>query len=124
MSGAEKDHWLWNTRANDTGSIVDVTLGLFDSRLRGVFYGLPPRLVNFTVTVTVTVTVLVRLRTSAFMTLRCNHHWVVGYRLSGRSPPLRGCASDSFFLVATQVSSLLECLHVYAPFFITNTIHG
>jgi hypothetical protein len=24
MAGIEKDHWPWNTRADDTGSIVDV----------------------------------------------------------------------------------------------------
>ncbi len=46
MAGIEKDHWLWNTRANDTGSIVKVSLVLFDSLLRGAFYGFPPRLVN------------------------------------------------------------------------------
>jgi hypothetical protein len=28
MAGIEKDHWLQNTRANDTGSIVDVSLDL------------------------------------------------------------------------------------------------
>jgi hypothetical protein len=55
MAGIEKKQWLWNTRANDTGSIVDVLLSLFDSRLRGALYGLPPRLVNLLS--------LVRLRT-------------------------------------------------------------
>jgi hypothetical protein len=40
MAGIEKDHWLRNTRANDTGSIVDVSLSLINSRPRGAFYDL------------------------------------------------------------------------------------
>jgi hypothetical protein len=41
MAGIEKDHWLWNTRANDTGSdrSWNVTLGLFNLWLRGDLYG-------------------------------------------------------------------------------------
>jgi hypothetical protein len=93
MAAIEKDHWLWSTRANDTELIVEGFFGLFDSLLRGDFYGLPPKLPNLQP--------LVRLRTICILDVRRNHHWVIGYRLSGRSPPLRGCASNSFFLVTT-----------------------
>jgi hypothetical protein len=58
MAGSEKDHWLWNTRANDTGSIVDVSLGLFNLWLRGDLYGCLPELLNLFQ--------LVRLRTSPY----------------------------------------------------------
>ena len=56
MAGNEMDHWLQNTRANDTGSIVDVSLGLFNLWLRGDLYGHLPELLN--------ILPLVRLRTS------------------------------------------------------------
>jgi hypothetical protein len=58
MAGNEKDHWLRNTRANDTGSIVDVSLGLFNLWLRGDLYGCLPELLNLFS--------LVRLRTSPY----------------------------------------------------------
>jgi hypothetical protein len=79
MAGIEKDHWLWNTRANDTGSIVDVSLGLFNQWLGGEFMAFCQ------------ITQLTTARASTYFsvssTLRPgrDHHWVVGYRLSGRS---------------------------------------
>ncbi len=66
---------------NDTKSIVEVSLGLFDLLLRGACYDLPPRLVNFTITCASTYL-------SAFLTLQRNHHWVIGHCLSGWSAPV------------------------------------
>ena len=56
MAGNEKDHWLRDTRASDTGSIVDVSLCLFNLWLQGDLYGLLPELLNLLS--------LARLRTS------------------------------------------------------------
>jgi hypothetical protein len=100
----------WNTRANDTESIVDVSFGLFDSPLRGHFYGLPPRLVNLLS--------LVRLRTSP-------HSQRYGVTITGllvtvfpAGHPRYGDARATHSSWS-QLSSLLchsECLHVHAPF--------
>ncbi len=108
MAGIEKDHWLWNTRADDTGSIVECYTSFFiDSRLRGAFYGLQSRLVNLLS--------LVRLRTS-------QHSRRYGVTITGllvtvypaghpRYGDARATPSSK-----SQLSSLLECLHVHVSF--------
>jgi hypothetical protein len=40
MAGIEKDHWLWNTRANDTGSIVECYSWFIESVAERRIYGL------------------------------------------------------------------------------------
>jgi hypothetical protein len=79
MAGIEKDHWLWNTRANDTGSIMECYSLFIQSVAERQIYGLLPELLNLLS--------LVRLRTS----LHSRRHGVTitgfaGYRLSGWSP--------------------------------------
>ncbi len=46
MARIEKTTGFGIPGPNDTGSIVDVSVGLFNLQLRGAFYGLPPKLVN------------------------------------------------------------------------------
>ncbi len=122
MAGNGKDHWLWNTRANDTGSIVEGYSRFIQSAVRRPMRSMrsmrggfifrnrgpslkvhhcqhlasvtnlcpPARLLNLLP--------LVRLRTSPHS--RRYGVTITGFAgncLSGRSPPLRGCASVSFF---------------------------
>jgi hypothetical protein len=68
MAGNEKDHWLQNARANDTGSIVEGYSRFIQSAVRRPIYGLPP---DYSTYYRSCVYVLLR-----FSTLRRNHHWV------------------------------------------------
>ncbi len=49
MAGNGKDHWLWNTRADDTGSIVEGYSLVFSIGGSEAYLWPPARLLNFTI---------------------------------------------------------------------------
>jgi hypothetical protein len=100
MAGIEKDHWPWNTRANDTKSIVEGFSQFIRFAAERRLLWPPAKITQLTIA-------RVPTYLSAFSTLRRNHHWVVGYRLSGRSSVFISIVLISYTISYRQRS---ECI--------------
>ena len=115
MAGNGKDHWLWNTRADDTGSIVEGYSLVYSIGGSEAYLWPPARLLNFTIA-----------RASTYFSASRRYGVTITGLLVTVYPaghPRYGDARATHSS-KSQLSSLLKCLHVHISFFMANTIHG
>ena len=118
--------FIWNTRANDSESIADDFLSVY-LEYQGQWHRINRGMLLFVYSIRGWEAPFMASRQnsstyyrscvyvlSALSTLRRNHHWVVGYRLSGRSVCVYVCMYTSMYV----------CICIYTYIHVRYTKHS